>query len=182
LLRVLRDDKWVIHVVLRMKLEEGVVIHVIVEPLRAERKTRHALALVNRLGCVGQHAGLDQLDDAIREQLCVHAQVPFILQVEQHCVGNLADAHLHRRAIGDQVRDMHGNLLLQLARRPHRHLDNRIADRHDMGQPADMDEAVAQRAGHLVVDLRDDDVRRLRRGLGQPDLHTVSAIAVLVRR
>ena len=112
----------------------------------------------------------------------MHPQILLVLQVEQHRVRDFADAHLHGGAVRDQLRDVFGNALLQLARRPLRHLDDGVADRHDVGEPADMDEAITQGTRHLVVDLGDNGSGRLGRGLGQPHLDTEGAKAVLVGR
>ena len=58
------------------------------------------------LAAVRDDAGLDEIDHAVGEHLGVDAEVVLVEQAAQHRVGNRADAHLQRRAVGDERGDV----------------------------------------------------------------------------
>ena len=89
----------------------------------------------------------------------MHPQVFLVAQKIEHGVRDRADAHLHRRPIGDQFGDVLADLDVGV-RKPtlrHRQFQQGIVHRHDVVQAADVDEGITQAAGHVLVDLGDDD-------------------------
>ena len=74
----------------------------------------------------------------------------------------LADAELQRRAVLDQVGDVAPDLQREGALLPLRRLQDRLVAGDHGIDVADVDEAVAEHAGCLAVDLGDDDPGALR--------------------
>ncbi len=125
---------------------------------------------------------LDHVDHAVGEELGVDAQVLVVGQVLQHRVGDAADTHLQGGAVGDHAGNVLADLEVQLGTAALRRQRNGVVHLDDAVQPADVDEAVAQGARHLPVDLGDDDARFLGRGFGGAHLDAEAAEAVLVWR
>ena len=89
-----------------MELDLRVVVDEVEQPPRAVDEGCHRAVRVHVLVAIGDHAVDLQVDQAIREHLGVHAEVELVAEAPQHGVGNAADAHLQRRAILDQRRDL----------------------------------------------------------------------------
>ena len=180
---ILGDHKGVVDVLGPVQLDDRVVVDKPIEPLGANDEPGDDLARVECLAAVGDDPGLDQVDDAVRKELGVNAQIAFVVQKAEHRIRDGPDPHLHGGAVGDQVGDMARDLGRQLALALARHLGlcQGIVDRDDVVDAADVDKSVAEGARHLLVDLGDDDAGRLGRGLRQADLDPIAAKAVLVR-
>ena len=128
-------------------------------------------------------AALEQLHHPVREHLGVDPEVALVLEVEQHRVRDLADPHLQRRAVLDQVGHVLADRTRDVAHPGRlRQLDHRAVDLDHVRQARDVDEAVPERARHLPVHERHHGARALRRRLGALDAHAVGAEAVLVGR
>jgi len=165
-----------------VKLDEGVVVEEVVGPLRAQHERGHELASVKRLGLAGDDPALEQRHHAVREHLGVYPEVALALEEQQHGVGDLADPHLERRPVLDQRGDVPPDGPSHLPDlRGLRKLQHRPVDLDDVGELGDVDERVAQGAGHLLVRQGDHDARPLGRRLGALHAHPVGAEAVLVR-
>jgi hypothetical protein len=82
------------------------------------------LARVDRLAVAGDHAALDEVDDAAGDQLGLHAEVVLVVEVHAERRRHGADAHLQRVAVVDQLGgdqradDLDGGDLLVAQRRP----------------------------------------------------------------
>ena len=109
----------------------------------------------------------------------------FSVEEEQHRVRDLADAHLQRRAVLDEVGDVpaDGPGLLAHLGPALRQLEHRPVDLDDVREAGDVDEGVARATrGIWRFTSGDDGPRALGRGLGALDADAVRAEAVLVRR
>ncbi len=65
----------------------------------------------------GDHAALDQVDDAVAQQLGVHAELAVVAQQAEHAVGHRADPGLQRRAVGDALGHQLGDRPVAVAHR-----------------------------------------------------------------
>ena len=146
---LLADDGRVVDVFGRMEREQRIVVHVIVELLRAEAEAGDDFAAVNRLAVAGDGAALDQVDDAVGDHLGVDAEVFLVLQKADHRLRDAADAELNGRAVLHQRGDVFGDLPGRLGDLGGRHFQNRRLRRHQHVNVVDVDEAVAQRPRHV---------------------------------
>ena len=132
------------------------------------------------LGFVGDNAGLDQLHDTVGEHFGVDAQVVLLLQEQQHGVGDGADAQLKRIAVPHQAGDVLANGPLHVADLGGCQLDDGGVGLHQAADLGDVQEAVAQGAGHVLIDLGDDQVGGLGSGLGVVHGNAQAHIAVRI--
>ena len=114
------DDAHVVDVGERRDDDRGVVVHPLVELLRAKDHAGHALPAVQVQGLVRQLAGLVQLVVGVPAELGVHAQVLEVRlrQPRANHVGQAADAQLERGAVPHVLQDVvrHPDLLLACLR------------------------------------------------------------------
>ena len=149
---LLADDERVVDVLGRVEGEQRVVVDVVVEPLGAHAEAGDDLAAVERLAAAGDHARLDQVDDAVGDHLGVDAQVLLVLEELQHRLRDAADAELDGRAVLDQRGDVLADLARCLASRLGRRalsMSGASAGHQDV-EVVDVEEAVAQRARHVA--------------------------------
>ena len=66
---------------------------------------------MERFPCIGEHTGLYQVDHAIGKQLGMDAEILLLVEVFENCVGDSANAHLHRGTIRDQLGNIGGDFL-----------------------------------------------------------------------
>ena len=135
---------------------------------------------MNVLLRIGDDTGLYQLYHAVAEHLGMDTQVLLVLQEQEHRVGNGADAQLQAVAVLHQGGDILADGALHIADVGRRQFDEVGLLLHDVIQLADMDEAVTHGAGHLGVDLRDQQVGALGGGLGVVAGNAKAAVAVLI--
>src|SRR5215472_8800427 len=69
------DVARIVGVVDRPELDPGVVADELEQSKAAERRGRNALAAVSLLGGAGHGAALDEVDEALAEELGVHAEI-----------------------------------------------------------------------------------------------------------
>jgi hypothetical protein len=144
---------------------------------------RHDLAPVQRLALAGDHAVLEELHHAVREHLRVYPEVALAAEVEQHRVGDLADAHLQGGAVLDQLGDVRADAARHAADRGGaRQLQHRPVHLYDVAEPRHVNEGVPERARHAAVDEGQHRLGALRRRLRALDADAERAEAVLVRR
>ena len=134
------------------------------------------------LAGAGDHAAFHHLNHTVRKEFAVDAQILVVGQVLQDRVRNAADAHLQGRAVGDQTGDVLSHLEMNIRTAALHRFRDRIINFDDRAQPAQMDETVAQRAGHLAVYLGDDGRGCFGCRLGRADLDTKAAETVFIRR
>jgi predicted nucleotide-binding protein len=83
-----------------------VVVDEVVDALAAVDEARDDAAAMHMLQAVGNRASLGQINDAVREQLGVDAEVLLVRQAAQHGVRDGADPGLKRGAVLDEGRDI----------------------------------------------------------------------------
>jgi hypothetical protein len=123
--RLARDHERVVGVVDRVELDTGVLGDELVQAPGAERRGGDDLVAVGLLARAGQRATLDQVDEAVAEQLGVRAELTVLLEHSQHEVRRRADAGLQSRAVGNPFGDERGDLVVALACARRRDLDHR---------------------------------------------------------
>ena len=88
------------------------------------------LGAVELLGHAGDHAPLDQVGDAVGDQLGVHAEVAVVAQLLEDGVGDPADADLQRGPVRHPLGDERADAPVRLA-----HLRRRAARAADSRPP-----------------------------------------------
>ena len=161
---VARDGERIVRVAGGPHLEDRVVVHELEQAARAERKADENLAAMDLFAVAGEDARLDQVDDAVRAHLAVHAEVFMVAEAAEHGVGHTADSGLKNGSVRYQRRDMRGDAALDVRRRLHRKLEQRAVGFDDGVDLADVDEALAVGARHLPVHLDDEMARAETRG------------------
>ena len=144
----------------RAHLDHRVVVDEPIQPTAAEDERGHDLAAVPLLAGTGDHAGLHEVDDAVREHLAVDAEVPLVEQEEGGRGGDRPDAKLDRGAIGHEISDVLADSALHLPDLPDGMLVRGLVDLDGHVDVADMDEAVAERPRHRSIELDDDAAGR----------------------
>jgi hypothetical protein len=96
------NDERVVDVFRWVEREEGIVVNVIVEPLCSQSETGHDLALVSRLACPGDRAGLNQVNDAVGDHFRVDAEILFAFEEAEERLWNSPNAELHRATVFHQ--------------------------------------------------------------------------------
>ena len=76
--RFLRDDSWVVHVTHRPQFKRGVLVEEVVKGASAESERSDRLGPVELLRDPRDDTAVDEIHDAVGEQLRVHAEVPVI--------------------------------------------------------------------------------------------------------
>ena len=179
----LRMQRGVVGAVAGMELDERVVVDEVEEPLRADHEAGDDAPRVHVLPAVGDRAGLDEVDDAVGEHLGVDAEVVLVGR------GARAPRRGWRRcpSAASRRRPPGGPRCSPMAPRPA--VGGRgacacsgrsVCD--ERGEPIDVDQRVAVRARHALVDLGDDVARRVRGGQGRVDRRAERAVAVAVGR
>src|SRR5687767_12101379 len=105
-LRVAADDRRVVDVGDVEHRHLRVIVHEVIKPARAEDEARDELAGVDALLRAVDDAPFDEAHHAVGEHLGVDAEVAVRVERAQHSVGDGADAHLERRAVLDEPRDV----------------------------------------------------------------------------
>src|SRR4051794_21603329 len=89
-----------------MQLDARVVVDEVVDALRADDERADDLASVQRLAGASDDAGLDQVDNAIREQLGVDPELVVVPEGRGCRVRDRPNPELERRAVLDQSGDV----------------------------------------------------------------------------
>ena len=178
---VARDDVGVVDVPGGVELEERVVVHVAVELFRAHAEARHDLPRVQGLLLSRDHARLDEVDHAVGEGLGVHAQVPLVHEVGEHGVGDPAHARLDGGLVLDEVGKVLADTLGDPGGRFSLELQQGHVVLHERMDLADVEKAVAQRPGHVGIDLRHHVAGHLGSRLGDVHGDAQGDVTVVVR-
>ena len=179
---VLRNDHRVIHMIHRVYLYLRVVIDKVIQPFGAHQEVGHTDAVMQRLAAVVDHAALHQIHHAVREHFRMDSQILLVPQERQHRVGNSADTQLQGVAIVDQRCAVVADSLLHRADFWRRQFQNGGGVFHEKVDVLHPHAAAAAGAGHLVVDLRDDQLCVFHSGQRIVHGNTQRADAVFVRR
>jgi len=108
----------------------------------------------------------------------VHAELVLVAEPTQCRVRDGADAHLQCRTVVDEVGDVLADGILDRRRRPWGVSEQRTIRVGECGHSRERHQRVAERPRHLLVDLRDDRLRRYRRGERRVDGGTQRAVAM----
>ena len=154
------------------------VVHVVVEPLRAEGQRRHVLVGQDFLLRVVDDAALDQGHHAVGHGLGVQSEVLVVRERREHGVRNAAHADLERCAVGNELGDVAADAALDLVGHAGRQFDQRFVHFDRGVDLRDVDQRVAVREGHGGIDLRDDGLGALHGRHGQVGRDAVGAVAV----
>ena len=112
------DDARVVDVADRPQLEGRVVVEEAVQPVGAEGEGADGLGPVEVLADAVDDAGLDEVDDAVGQQLGVDAEVAMVGEGGEDGVRGGADADLDRGAVGDAFGDVGGDAGVELVASP----------------------------------------------------------------
>jgi hypothetical protein len=164
-----------------MEREERVVIDVVVELARPQRKAGDDLAAIHRLPGAGHRAGFDQFNNAIRDHLRVYPEVLFPFEEAEQGLGNASDPELERATVFDEAGDVLSDLSGGICHVGRRHFEDGGIGRHQHVNVIDVDLGVAQRARHVRVDLGNDQRGVLRGAFNDVHRHTQAADAMFVR-
>ena len=115
---------------------------------------------MNRLPFTVHHAGLHQIDDAVRAHLRVNAKIAFVVQTMKHSLGNSADAGLQRRSVRNERGHVARNAHVHFSERLCVQFKQRTIGLHDCREMADVNGCLAMRTRHLLVDLGDHGARQ----------------------
>jgi len=179
---VLGDEERIVRVLRRVHLDDRVVVDEFIQLAAAGGEAADDLAGIEHLFASGNHAAFGQLADAVGEHLRVDAEVVLVRQAGEDGVGDPPDAELQGRAVAHEPRDVVGDPaghVVELLVRP---LQQGLRLVHEVVDPVDVDEGVAQCARHFGVYLGDHDLGGFRCRLRDVHRHAVAAVPVLVRR
>jgi hypothetical protein len=121
---LLADDERVVDVFRGMEREQRIIVHVVVNLLRAEAEAGHDFAAINRLAVSGDGAAFDEFDDVVGDHFGVDAEVFLVLEEAEQRLRNAADAELDGGAVFDEGGDVFGDLPGRLGHFGRRHLQN----------------------------------------------------------
>ena len=117
----------------RAHLDHRVVVDEVVQAFRAHQERGHELARVALLSRPGDDAGLDEVDDRVREHLGVDAEVALVAERQRGGGRDAADAELEGGAVRHEVGDELADPTLDVAE---------LADRVLVGRHVDLDREV----------------------------------------
>ena len=155
---------------------------VIVKPPCAEAERGDNLSRQQGLATAVHRTAFDQWNHGLGEHLGVHPQVFVIRQTRHHRAGNFSDARLQRRAVLHERCDEFTHLHRFGRGRLGCKFQQRQFTFHECMKRADVNKAVAERAGHVGIHLGDDVIRALDRSLHHVHRHAKAAKPVRVRR
>ena len=153
---LLRDHARVVHVANRPQLERAVLVQEVVETPRPERERAHGLRAVELLGHSVDHPALDEVHQAVGDELGVHAEIPVIDERGHHGVGDGADARLDRRPVRDALGHEGRDPVVDVGAVGRRHLDERAVDLDPTDHLAHVDLVATERPRHLGVRLQEE--------------------------
>jgi len=166
---VLGDHKRIICIGCRMHLEQRVLVDVLEQALGAEDESDHDFAAMNVFALAGEGAGFEKIDHAVGTHFAVDSDGLPIAQVSEHGIGNAADTGLEHGAVGNQRGNLSGDAILHRRGVFGGKLEQRTVRFHHGRNLADVQEAIAEGARHLVVHFGDDVAGAL--GGGEAAIH-----------
>ena len=102
--RVGGDRRGIADLVDRQEHERGIVVHEVVEPPRSQAVAGDDPVAMVRLAATRHDAGLDQIDNAVGDDVAVDAEVAAVLEMAQRLVRHAPEPDLQRRAVVDDRR------------------------------------------------------------------------------
>jgi len=155
------DEIRIVRAIAGVKLDERVVIDEVVEPAAADHEARDRSARMDRLARVRHRPRLDQPHDAVGEHLGVDAEIVPLLEPGEHSVGDPANAELQAGAIFNERGDVRPDSILDVAWRQEVVARQVAVGRRPGRHPVEWHGSVAVGPGHALVDLSEDDSRRI---------------------
>ena len=180
-----RDGADIVHIADRRGHAHAVVVQKVIDPLAAGGEGIGLAAMVDALVGAADLAAQGQIHEGLHIHLGMDAHVAQVGLAQQHThgIGHAADTQLETCAVGDALHHLPGHGLVDLRGRCGQQLAHGvIAAFHDHVHVGDMyalTEA-AQAAGHVLVDLHDDDLRRVADGLHVGRGNAEVEVAVLI--
>ena len=183
----LRDDLRRIDIRQRCGDDAGVVVHPVVEPLRADRDAEHPLIAVQCAAAVREHARLVQLEICVRAELGVHTEVVQTGAREELAEHgrHTADAELNGRPVADVRQEQVCDRGVLRARRVLGRIEKRcvrtLDDHVHIGNVNDLVKTAAQ-PRQMLVDLQNNDVRLLKDRAGHAGRRREVEVSVAIHR
>src|SRR5262245_9595365 len=149
------------------ELDAGVLVEKLEQPPRADRARGDDLVPVRSLARARDDALLDEVDEPIREQLRVNAELAVAIEQPQHGVRHGADASLERRTVRDTFGDQRCDATVDVRRGARGQLNHRSVRGTPAGELAHVQLVLPERARHQRVhfdekgDLADERCRIL---------------------
>ena len=165
----LADQIRVVRAVAGMKLDERVVVDVVVQSAAAYDKTRDRPAWMDRLLRVGHRPRLDQSHDAVGKHLGMDAKITPPMEELEHRIRNAADPELQTGPVLHECGDVLADPAIDLGRRQRVVLRQVAIGRRPGRQPVERHARVAVRSRHAGVDLGEHDPRGVDRGACRVD-------------
>ena len=163
----------------------AVVIQEVIDPLAAGSEGIGLAAMVDALVGAADLAAQGQIYEGLHVHLGMDAHVLQIRLAQQHThsVRHTADTQLQAGAVGNALHHLLGHGLVDLRGRCGQHLTHGVvAAFHDHIHVGDMYALAkaAQTAGHVLVDLHDQDLGRVADGLHVGSGNAEVEVAVLI--
>src|SRR5215510_13372781 len=118
------------HLIYWEQLNTRVIVHKVVEPSRSYAIAGDNTIAITRFTAPSQHAGLDQVHDAISDDVAMDAEVAPIAEMTQRLIWDPAQADLQGRAVVDDRGDIACHTLCHPADLRMNILRNRRIDRY----------------------------------------------------
>ena len=166
---VLGDDQGIVHIFGRMEGEAGVVVHIFIQGLAADAETADDFSPVQRFPFAGYHTVLHQGHDRIGHDFGVDAQVPAMGEKPGDPIGQVSESHVDRIPVPYEAGRVLRNFFLRRRQVGVREFGEGRIVVDEIVDLADMDEGIPLSAGHVPVDLGDDDPGGF--GGGPHDVH-----------
>ena len=178
---LLGDPPRVVRVVDRPELDPRVLVQEGKELPGPHGAGRHGLTAVRALTCPGDHPALDEIDEALREELGVHAEFAMVVEKTEHVLGNRADADLQRGAVGDSLGHERCDPAVGVALRMGGNLEEGRVGLAPTDDLTDVDLVVAEGPRHVRIYL-DEKGHPPDQGRGIAGLASEREVAVRIRR
>src|SRR5262249_5159167 len=140
------------HLIYWEQLNTRVIVHKVVEPSRPHAIAGDNTIAITRFAAACHHAGLNQVDDAIGDNVAMDAEVAPIPKMTQRLIWDPAQANLQGRAVVDDRGDIAGDTLCNLADIRMKILRDRHINLYQGIKPVEMNHALAMRARHRWID------------------------------
>src|SRR5262245_39966626 len=144
------------HLIYGKQLNTRVIVHKVVEPSRSHAIAGDNTIAMTRFAAACHNAGLDQIHDAVSDDVTMDAEVAPIPKMTQRPIWDPAQADLQGRAVVDDRRDIAGHTLGNLADIRMNVLRDRHVNHYERIKPVEMNHALAVGARHRWIDLSDN--------------------------
>src|SRR5215831_10591123 len=128
--RLAGDFLGMAHLIYWEQLNAPVIVHKVVEPSRSHAIAGDNTIAITRFAATRHHAGLDQVHDAVSDDVAMDAEVAPIPKITQRLIWDPAQADLQGRAVVDDRGDIACHTLCHIADLRMNILRNRRIDRY----------------------------------------------------